>query len=119
MTPVPGMLSQMVAALSFNVAGLDLYSPECFNEKVFFVGPCYPPVSSSIPVSNERDEIKEWLDEAQAGGEEVVYVNFGSIFYVSKIGRTISNDEMEVLGLTLPLPSSSTPLKSMMHSSKL
>jgi UDP:flavonoid glycosyltransferase YjiC (YdhE family) len=80
MTPAPHLVPQMQAALSFNVAGLDLYEPRCFDAKVFFVGPCFMPGTGpkSVVASFERpDAVSEWLDAS----EEVIYINMGSIFY--------------------------------------
>lgn len=78
------MVDEMAAALSFNVAGLDLYGPEVYDKQVFFVGPCFAPPESTTGkgiIAEERDDVQAWLDVAQANGEEVVYINFGSIFY--------------------------------------
>ncbi|PWN41352.1 UDP-Glycosyltransferase/glycogen phosphorylase [Ceraceosorus guamensis] len=81
MTPAPHLVPHMRAALSFNVAGLDLYDPKVFHEKVFFVGPCFAPGHGPKAIAQhsslQPDAVKEWLDES----EEVIYVNMGSIFY--------------------------------------
>lgn len=94
-----GMVDEMVAALSFNVAGLDIYGPEVYDDRVFFVGPCFSPETSRVtfaehreqrhtPVSDgkaalaiDSDEVGAFLDAAQAEDGEVLYINFGSIFY--------------------------------------
>ncbi|CAD6945333.1 unnamed protein product [Tilletia controversa] len=112
MTPVAGTVKENVAAISFNVAGLDLYPPEAYHPDVFFVGPCYPPVrtaqsegidfarqsqeaaaildkaaaaaaqtAAAASSDEEHDPVKDWLDEAQSAGGEVIYINMGSIFY--------------------------------------
>ncbi|KAK0540092.1 hypothetical protein OC835_000012 [Tilletia horrida] len=108
MTPVAGTVKENVAGISFNVAGLDLYPPECYHKDVFFVGPCYPPVRSAqtegidfarqskeaaeiiggaaaaaakAASAEEPDPVKDWLDAAQKEGAEVIYINMGSIFY--------------------------------------
>ncbi|WFD01273.1 hypothetical protein MYAM1_004035 [Malassezia yamatoensis] len=45
MTPTPGMLKEQIATISFNVANMDFYHPKSYDQSVYFVGPCFPPVA--------------------------------------------------------------------------
>lgn len=49
MTPTPGMLPQQIATISFNVANMDIYPSDAYDNSVYFVGPCFAPKQLMMP----------------------------------------------------------------------